>query len=392
MMPTIRSENPIAPSEDPEPGQHRGRHRQHAEHPQHGHAAKPGDEEVRLPPDRHVPDGVQRDLQRVRHPHAGPQRGDDPHGERRPRSPSPTRCSRGSGRRSPGTARARSRRSRPGARVAAQDHPEHGREHHEQREQREERVVGDERGEVPRLVLAELLRDGEGEPQPRVPALVLVDPFEDFGGTVRPSSAGYPWSATGNEARKGGGGSRGIIRRTWIEPRTFASSSPPATRSCAPRCATSSGSFRSCATRPPAWACSCGSGRSRAACARDGGEPVYQTTSVLKAFAFIDELSGPGRLRLRRRPRGPRGPGRDPSREGVRPGRRPRTHRDPHRPASDPAAGAVGTGPALEARAARARGADGDGPRDIEHLAARGTRVATWRTTTSPAWSRPCAA
>src|SRR5205085_4200586 len=53
--------------------------------------------------------------------------------------------------------------------------PGDGEEHQQQREQREEGVVGDQRGEVAGLVIAELLDDAVGNRRPRVRLLEPID-------------------------------------------------------------------------------------------------------------------------------------------------------------------------------------------------------------------------
>ena len=62
--------------------------------------------------------------------------------------------------------------------VAAQHDVQHGDQHQQQREQRGETVVGDQRGQVAGLVVAELLphRDREGQPGPVL--LGLVHPVD----------------------------------------------------------------------------------------------------------------------------------------------------------------------------------------------------------------------
>src|SRR4051795_8813154 len=58
--------------------------------------------------------------------------------------------------------------------VVAHEERQHGDEHQHQREQGEEGVVGDERGLLAGLVVAELLHDADWEPEPGVPALVAI--------------------------------------------------------------------------------------------------------------------------------------------------------------------------------------------------------------------------
>jgi hypothetical protein len=66
-------------------------------------------------------------------------------------------------------------------RVARGEHPENSHRHHEKREEREEPVVGDERRQVPRLVVAELLHDGEYECERRP---LLLEPVDAPNGLV----------------------------------------------------------------------------------------------------------------------------------------------------------------------------------------------------------------
>ena len=61
-----------------------------------------------------------------------------------------------------------------GARVALEDEAEHGHEDQQQREEREERVIGDQRGQAPALVVAELLDHGHRHRQPRAALLEAV--------------------------------------------------------------------------------------------------------------------------------------------------------------------------------------------------------------------------
>jgi hypothetical protein len=62
--------------------------------------------------------------------------------------------------------------------VAGKREPEHGGEDQQQREEGEEPVVGDEGGEVPALVVGELVHHRDRHPEPPVPALVLVEPLD----------------------------------------------------------------------------------------------------------------------------------------------------------------------------------------------------------------------
>jgi len=61
-----------------------------------------------------------------------------------------------------------------GSGVAVENEAQDRHKHHEQRKQREEAVVGDERGEVAALVVAELLDDGHGHGEGWVPTLEAV--------------------------------------------------------------------------------------------------------------------------------------------------------------------------------------------------------------------------
>ena len=63
--------------------------------------------------------------------------------------------------------------------MALQHEPEHGGEHKQQRKDREDRVVGDERGKVAGLVLAELLDHRERKRQPPVRPLPAVELDEE---------------------------------------------------------------------------------------------------------------------------------------------------------------------------------------------------------------------
>src|SRR5439155_24427894 len=63
--------------------------------------------------------------------------------------------------------------------VAMQEEPEAAPQDEEEREQGEEPVVRDQRRQIPRLVVAELLVDGDWKGDARVALLVCVDPSND---------------------------------------------------------------------------------------------------------------------------------------------------------------------------------------------------------------------
>ncbi len=65
--------------------------------------------------------------------------------------------------------------------VALQDEAEDRHEHEQQREQRDEAVVGDQRGELSGLVVAELLDHGRDEADPRAPLLAAVERAQAVG-------------------------------------------------------------------------------------------------------------------------------------------------------------------------------------------------------------------
>ncbi len=59
--------------------------------------------------------------------------------------------------------------------IALQHEPEDRRQHQQQRKQREERVIGDQRREAPRLVVAEFPQHCERNRQPAVALLVTIE-------------------------------------------------------------------------------------------------------------------------------------------------------------------------------------------------------------------------
>ena len=66
----------------------------------------------------------------------------------------------------------------PKATVSPKDQPEDTDEREQQREHREESVVGDERGQVAGLVVTELLEHREGEGQPVLSLLEVIEAIE----------------------------------------------------------------------------------------------------------------------------------------------------------------------------------------------------------------------
>ena len=88
------------------------------------------------------------------------------------------------------------------ARVALQHEAEHGDEHEQQREQGDESVVGDQGGQLPRLIVTELLDDRRDEGQPAAALLAAVEVVEAVGEAHRPAvfhvAHGQPRPGRGN--------------------------------------------------------------------------------------------------------------------------------------------------------------------------------------------------
>ncbi len=72
--------------------------------------------------------------------------------------------------------------------VALEHEAEHGDEHEQQREQRNEAVVGDQSGELPGLVVAELLDHGGEEADSRASLLAQVERVQAVGEAHRTST------------------------------------------------------------------------------------------------------------------------------------------------------------------------------------------------------------
>ena len=153
---------------------------QHPQHREHDQRPKRGLEQVWAVLEGDVPHRVQGGLGGLDHPQAGPESQRDPDGEDHavPVERMDVSGDLGPDDREVGQRRVDDALLEVG--IVAKDHAQDGHEHEQQGEQREEPVVGDQGGQVPRLVVTELLDHREGERDRRMPLLERVDLAEDL--------------------------------------------------------------------------------------------------------------------------------------------------------------------------------------------------------------------